>query len=442
MLKYFLRLILVFSLLIWFDSSVFSQDKLILDLDQSLETAYQNNRALQSQKEKISSARFKISEAKSNFYPQLSFQGSYTYLGVLPSFIVSFPPIIENEKITQGYHDNFNFALSLQQSIFTWGRLQNNYSISRLNLQSEEETYNKDKQNITYEVKSSFYSALLVRELIRVRKEALKNIEEHLKTVELRYKAGQASEFDLLRTKVQLANAKPPLLQTEQAYDLALSSFKNILGLSQELEIELEGELLFDPVEVELGKATQEALSRRSELESLDIRKKIAQKGLALARAGNKPSLLGIANYSYQNPFYGEKKWDADWNFTLSLNFPLFDGFATRSRINQSKSDLNQLDIGEKDLKEGIKLEVKDAVTSLNLARETILSQEENVKQAKESLRIARIQYAQGMITSLEEMDTELALTYAQVNYLQALTDYLIAQAKYNKAIGEKLSQF
>jgi outer membrane protein TolC len=416
----------------------FSGEKLILNLEKSLDTAYQNNRLLLSQKEKIRSSKFKISEAKSGFYPQLSFTGTYTYLGVLPSFIVSFPPIIENEKITQGFHDNFDFNLSLQQSIFTWGRVQNNYSISQLNLRLDEENYKKNKQGITYQVKSSFYSVLLMRELIRVREDASKNIEEHLRTVDLRYKAGQASEFDLLRAKVQLANAKPPLLQAKRAYDLALSSFKNILGLAQEAEVELEGELFFKPGEVKLESATQEALLQRPELKFLEFQKRIAQKGLAITRAGNKPSLMGIANYDYKNPFYGEKKWDDDWNFTIALSFPLFDGFATRSRVNQARSDLRQLDIGENDLKEGIKLEVKEAVTSLDLAKETIISQEENVKEAKESLRIAKVQYAQGVITSLEEMDSELALTYAQINYLQALADYLTAQAKYDKATGQE----
>ena len=436
--KFYLKLILIFSFFVWMTSVSFSSEKLILNLEKSLETAYQNNRALLSQKEMIKSSRFKIAEVKSGFYPQISLTGTYTYLGVLPSFIVSFPPIIENEKITQGYHDNFDFNLSLQQSIFTWGRLQNSYSISKLNLRLEEENYKKDKQKITYEVKSSFYSVLLTRELIRVREDALKNIEEHLKTVELRYKAGQASQFDLLRAKVQLANAKPPLLQARQAYDLALSVFKNILGLTQEAEVELEGELFFKPGEVKLENATQDALLQRPELKSLEFQKRIAQRGLVIAKAGNKPSLMGIANYNYKNPFYGEKKWDTDWNFTIALSFPLFDGFATRSKVNQFKSDLKQLDLGEKDLEEGIKLEVKEAVTSLDLAKEIILSQEENIKQAKESLRIAKVQYAQGIITSLEEMDAELALTYAQINYLQALTDYLTAQAKYNKATGQE----
>jgi outer membrane protein len=435
--KFYLGLILFFSFFIWMTSVSFSGEKLILNLEKSLETAYQNNRTLLSQKEKIRSSKFKISEAKSSFYPQLSFQGTYTYLGVIPVIEVSVPGFFEGEFQT-GFHDNFDFNLSLQQSIFTWGRLQNNYSISQLNLRLEEENYKKDKQGITFQVKSSFYSVLLARELIRVREDALKNIEEHLKTVDLRYKAGQASEFDLLRAKVQLANAKPPLLQAKQAYDLALSSFKNILGLAQEAEVELEGELFFKPGEVKLESATQEALLQRPELKSLDFQKRIAQKGLAITKAGNKPSLMGIANYDYKNPFYGEKKWDTDWNFTIALSFPLFDGFATRSKVNQVRSDLRQLDIGENDLKEGIKLEVKEAVTSLDLAKETIITQEENVKQAKESLRIAKVQYAQGVITSLEEMDSELALTYAQINYLQALADYLIAQAKYDKATGQE----
>jgi outer membrane protein len=437
MLKSSLKTTLIVFLILWFNAPSFSQEKIILNLEKSLETAYQNNRTLLSQKEKIRSSGFKISETKSSFYPRLSFQGSYTYLGVVPSISISMPGFFEGEFKT-GFHDNFDFGLSLQQSIFTWGRIRNSYSISKLSLKIEEENYNKNKQKITYDVTSSFYSALLARELIRVREDALKNIEEHLKTVELRYKAGQASEFDLLRSKVQLANANPPLLQARQAYDLALSFFKNILGLPQESQIELDGQLSFQPLEVNLENSTQKSLLQRPELRSLDLQRQIALKGLAIAKAGNKPSLVGIANYLYENPYYGVKKWDTDWNFTLSVSLPLFDGFATRSRVNQAKSDLKQLDIGEQDLREGIKLEVKQAVTSLDLAKQTILSQQETVNQAKESLRIAKVQYAQGIITSLEEMDAELALTYAQINYLQALADYLRAQAQYNKAVGEE----
>jgi len=437
MLKLGLKITLTFFFILWFSAGSFSQEKITLTLEKSLDTAYQNNRMLQSQKEKINSAKYKIQEAKSAFYPNLSLQGSFTYLGVNPGFVVDIPGFF-NQEVTIGFHDNYTFTLALQQSLFTWGRIRNSYSISNLNLSLEQENYIKNKQGITYNVTSSFYSTLLARELIKVREDALNNIQEHLKTVELRYQAGQASQFDVLRAKVQLANANPPLLQARQAYDLALSSFKNLLGLPQESQIELDGELSYQPMDVNLEDATQKSLLQRPELRSFDFQRQIASKALAIAKAGNKPSLFGVANYIYENPWYSQRKWDTDWNFTFSVSLPLFDGFATHSRVNQAKSDIKQLDISENDLKEGIKLEVKQAVTSLDLAKQTILSQQETVNQAKESLRIAKVQYAQGVITSLDEMDSELALTLAQINYLQALADYLNAQAQYNKAVGEE----
>ncbi|MDI6807940.1 MAG: TolC family protein [Candidatus Eisenbacteria bacterium] len=430
-----LRLVLFSLLFALMVSPAFSQEKLTLNLEKSLDTAYKNNRGRLAQKEKILTSQFKISEARAGFYPRLSLQGSYTYLGVVPSFVFSMPGL-GTRTIPMGFQDNYNFKLVLQQPIFTWGRLRNAYSISKRNLELEEESYRKDKQRITVDVTSSFYSVLLGRELISVREESLKNIEEHLRAVELRYKAGEASEFDLLRAKVQLANAKPTVLEAKQTYDMALRAFKLVLGLTQETEVELEGELSFKPMETDVETATQEVLSRRPELRSLAIQENITRSGLSIAKAGNKPALVGLINYAYENPFYGVQRWDTDWNFTIALNLPLFDGFTTKSQVSQAQSGLRQLELGRKDLTEAIKLEVRDAVNSLDLATERILSQEENIKQSKEGLRIAKIQYLQGMITSLEEMDAELALTYARISYLQALADHLIAQAKYKKALG------
>jgi len=130
------------------------------------------------------------------------------------------------------------------------------------------------------------------------------------------------------------------------------------------------------------------------------------------------------------------REWDYDWNLGFSVNIPLFDGFATKSRVSQAKSNINELDLVEKQIQEGIKLEISQAISDLELAKENIFSQEENVNQAKKALQIAKVQYAEGVITSLEEMDTQLALTIAQTNYLQALADYLVARARYNRAIG------
>jgi outer membrane protein TolC len=425
-----IRLILTASFLL-FDVSFASGITHNLNLDQCLQTAYQNNKNLMQLEEKISSARYKIDEARSGFFPQLSLSGSYTRLGKIPTYDVG------GMKFATGTENNYNSSLSYQQSLFTWGKIRAGYDISKYNLSLTKEEYRKTKQDIKFNVVNLFYNILLAKELIKVREESIARIEDHLKAVQDRYDKGYASEFDVLRVKVQLANAKPSLTQAENLYQLTMNNLKNILGISLEDSVNFEGILNFESVEVDKSQAEEFAFENRSELKLIFYQKGIGQEALVIAKATNKPNLLGSASYSYKRPFYSIDEWKTDWNFTFLVSVPIFDGFLTRSKVSQARSDLKQLDITEKQIRDLIKLEISQAISDLNLARENIVSQEENVKQAKESLRIAKVQYQQGLLTNIEEMDTELALTIAQTNYLQSLSDYLIAKAKYEKAIGK-----
>ena len=425
-----IRLILTISFLL-FDVSFALGITHNLNLDQCLQTAYQNNKNLMQLEEKINSARYKIDEARSGFFPQLSLSGSYTRLGKIPTYDVG------GMKFAMGTENNYNSSLSYQQSLFTWGKIRAGYDISKYNLSLTKEEYRKTKQDIKFNVVNLFYNILLAKELIKVRVESIARIEDHLKAVTDRYDKGYASEFDVLRVKVQLANAKPSLTQAKNLYQLTMNNLKNILGISLEDSVNFEGILNFESVEVDKSQAEEFAFENRSELKLIFYQKGIGQEALVIAKATNKPNLLGSASYSYKRPFYSIDEWKTDWNFNFLVSVPIFDGFLTRSKVQQARSDLKQLDITENQIRDLIKLEISQAMSDLNLAKENIVSQEENVKQAKESLRIAKVQYKQGLLTNIEEMDTELALTIAQTNYLQSLSDYLIAKAKYEKAIGK-----
>ena len=436
----FLKILIVLLtvLFLWFDFGLAQvRDTLFLNLDHSLKIAQENNKSLLQLKEKIRKSQFQIDEARAAFYPGLSFDGTYTRFGVIPSFQIDIPGMPQR-KVETGFDNNYNLGLTLTQPIFTWGKLRNSYDISILSSRATREEYKRKIQEIEFDVVSSFYQLILAKELIRVREEAISNLKEHLRTVEARFAAGQASEFEVLRARVQLSNAYPPLTQAKNMLDLGTNAFKNLLGIDLKTPVELEGELTFEPIEVDLSQAENYALKQRPEISSVNLQKDIASEALSIVSAAYRPNLAGFGTFQYMNPFYGVQEWDYDWKVGLSVNMPLFDGFSTRSKIQQGKSDLAQLDILDKQVREGIKLEVRQAISDLDLARENIISQEENVKQAKKALDIAKVQYAQGVITSLEEMDTQLALTIAQTNYLQALADYSVAKAKYYKAIGRE----
>jgi outer membrane protein TolC len=257
------------------------------------------------------------------------------------------------------------------------------------------------------------------------------------------FEAGVATNFEVLRASVQLANVRSQRIKAQNALRLAQEGLKITLGLPLDAEVEVDGQLAYQPQEVDLGGLLGLAQDNRPDLKQLAIQEQAGDKLVRIAKAGNKPNLMLLSNYNadYSTDYTeGEEgDWQRSWNITLALNIPLFDGLATRARVKQAKAGLNQIRLGKSQLLDGIQLEVKSAYLSLQEAEALLEVQRETVQQAEEGLRIANLQHENGMITSVELTDAELALTQAQVNRLQALYDYTIAIAKIEKAIGRKL---
>ena len=88
-------------------------------------------------------------------------------------------------------------------------------------------------------------------------------------------------------------------------------------------------------------------------------------------------------------------------------------------------------------LKNGIEQEVRAAYLQILESQTLTEVQKETVDQAKEGVRLANLQYKNGLITSVQLTDAQLALTQAEVNRLQAQHDYSIALARLEKAIGQ-----
>jgi outer membrane protein TolC len=198
-------------------------------------------------------------------------------------------------------------------------------------------------------------------------------------------------------------------------------------------------------LELELDELVESAMTNRPEIKQLQFQQQVGEKLVSIAKAGNKPNVTLIGDYSWESnadelgDISDSDEWKNVWSITLALQIPIFDGLATRSRVKQAKSGLRQIQIGMEQLTDGIGLEVRAAFLGFQESKELLKAQEETVQQAKESLRIANLRYKNGMITNVELMDAELAHTQAQTNHFNALHDYAIAVAKLEKATASKL---
>ena len=419
-------------------------ETLVLTLDTAIETALRQNPFFLATREKEAQARAGVSEAVSRFLPALSAQGTHTLAEKL--FFLEFPSLIPGEppqRIAIDFTQDYQLSVNLSLPLYAGGRLRSGYKQAQSNLEASRETVRLSEQETVFNVKRSFYSCLLARDFFRVAEEALGLAERHYENVKNLYQAGMASRFDLLRSEVEAANLRPQVIRAKNGLAAAELGLKTTLGLDLGRDIVVEGELADAPLDADLDEILQEALAQRPELRQLDHQRRVAGEMHKIARGSMLPTLAigGAYNFWADDLNFRKNTWQNFYAVNLSLNVPLFDGLEARSRMGQAKAAIREIEWTRKGLEGMVALEVRQAVLNHRQARETLLSQGKNVEQAREAVRIAELNYAEGLATTLDVSTAQVALSQARTHYSQALYDCVISQAQLEKAAGRGRSQ-
>ncbi|MCX7973456.1 MAG: TolC family protein [Candidatus Aminicenantes bacterium] len=418
--------------------------KMVLTLEESLRLALEKNPFYLANKEKIAEAIASVREAASRFMPSLNMQGTHTldeklFVLEFPSFVPGQPAQRVSIDFTRDYQVGFSFSLPL----FTGGKLVAGFKQAEYNLRATEQSVEQSRIDTIYNVKRAFYSYLLAQQFVEVSQEAVNLAQKYLDNVRRLYEVGLASRFDLLRSEVQLANLKPQLLRAQNQLELAAVHLKQLLGIDLDTEIEVKGELAYIPVEINPEKLLAQALIFRPDLAQLRYQQQMVGELLRLARATDRPTIAIGGSYNFWANYLNFKRnnWQSYYSFNLVISLPIFNGFSGSAQAAKANAMLRSLELTERGLIELIKAEIKQAWLNLLQAKETLLSQEKNVEQAQESLRLAELNYNEGLATFLDVSSAQVALTQARTNYSQALFDYVMALAQLEKAMGRTLDE-
>jgi outer membrane protein len=432
---------LLMMLLFVLSGRSFSQDKVVLTLEKSIELALSQNPYHLATEERVDAARQQVREAVAGFFPSLNSSGLATLDEKLfelefPSMIPGLPP----EKVKVDFTRDYQFSLNLSVPLYTGGRLSAGYRSAKYNLQSTEESVRQSEQLTVFNTKAAFYGSLLAREFVRVAEQAVKDAEDLNKNVKSQYEVGLASRFDLLRSEVRVVNLRPQLIQAKNNFEVMKLNLKTLLGMDIAIPIEIEGNLSYEPIEPDMEKSLGTALLNRPEIIQLEYQKRIAEEMWKMARAERLPTLAlsGTFNFWADRLKITGDAWQDYYTVNLVLSVPIFNGFGPSARQAQARSAVKEIELMLKGLKDAVKFEVSQAILKIEEAKESLRSQEKNVEQAEESLRIANLNYTEGMITLLDVSAAQTALTQARVNYSQAVYDFFIAVADFERSLGVK----
>ena len=396
----------------------------VLNLQQCIEIALKIHPSINAATSNVRITDSKIGQARAGYYPQLTLQSVYQRIGPPSTSIINPDP-----------YNQYSNTLSLSQTIFDFGKTYNQVEIQSLGKESSQADLQDASGQVILGVKQAYYGYLQAKKSQGVAIETVNQFQQHYEIAKVFFETGKTSKIDVTSAEVNLSNAKINLLKAENARRIARITLTNAMGIMNAPEYEIKDDLDYLPYEVSMDEALQNAYKNRPDLLSTLKKKEGLEKTIYLSKKGYLPVLAGSAAYGYTgNEFIVDK--DKSWSVGVTLTFPLFTGLSTKYQIDEAKANLDVLRANEDSLMQKVYLQVESAYLSLKEAAERISAGKIIVKQAEETVELAKGRYAAGVGSSIEITDAMITLNNAKMTYINALADYSVAQANLEKAMG------
>jgi len=417
-----------------------------LTLKESIDIALRNNPSIIASQKKFDASEARFRQAVGALFPTVKLDGNYGRSYSQPSSMqitthAATREVIENLSFgTDAASDSKGWTASLSQPIFV-GALLPGIKIAQSGVEMSREDLRKTIQETSYNVTVAYFGLLSAEKLMKLSEDSLQMAKSHLAQVEAMLKSGVTTKADYLRAEVQVANSEVAMTKAHNSLELAKNSFNSVLGRDLDEKAELSEETITElPALPDYKLLSKETFDNRPDWKQFILSKQIAGENVTVARMAYLPTVMLNGQTGNRITEYPTYKSDVNsWSITGAASWTLFDGLGIQNRISEAAANLEAQKASEEQVRNGIALEVRGAYLDLKTALETIGSTKKAVDFAEENHKVSSLRFNSGVGTSLEEIDAQVALTQAKINYLKALFDVQIAKAKINKVVGREV---
>jgi len=287
------------------------------------------------------------------------------------------------------------------------------------------------ERTLTFNVAQEFINALLAKSNLDFASMDLDGFQQTVNISQERYKAGDISEGDLLRIRLQLLTFQTDVAQARVAKAQALISLRQLLGYaSVPRDYDVAGDLQYEPLKAGLDDLQAKALTERADLRAARQGITAAQSQIELARANAKQDLTASMNFSHVSGA-GSASW------FLSIPLPIFD--RNQGEIKRTMFAAEQSNFTATSTEEGVMTDVRNAWEAATSNQEVVgLYTSGYLKQAQDSREITSYAYKGGAATLLDLLDAERSYRSVQLGYRQALANYMLSLEQLRQAVGTR----
>jgi HAE1 family hydrophobic/amphiphilic exporter-1 len=387
--------------------------------------------------------RGRATEARADALPEVSVYGSFLRYQD-PGFFNSpnideFPPEILQafRPIASNLWDGY---ASVRQTLWSFS-LGKAIRAARYAEHLGDENLTSARQDVALRAVFAYNAYLLAIEQRKVAEKVARQKQRQLEMARNRRAAGVATDLEVLRFEVDLANARTTLLRLSGAADLARGDLNAVMVEPTDQPIEPTDTLEFRETPADQQQVVREAIAARPEVKAVAWNEKIYDEAIGIYKADMQPRLDLNAAFGWsvrETPNFFESNYKK-WSLGVTLKIPVFDGWRTAGKVAQARADRARVGQDRVALETQIDLEAKQAVDRLRVAASVYRAAELNVAQAQKALDMTEANYRLGAATNLDVLDAQAALTQAEFSRVEALHTHANARAGLRYVTGRSV---
>jgi outer membrane protein len=405
----------------------------LLTIEDAVRIGLDNHPRIKAANERVGSQQAVLGQQMSAYYPTISMSNSYRTA----------------QASTNGGNDHaadaFASLANVNMTLYNFGKREGNVQAARETLDATKDDYETTNQDIVLSIKQAYYIYLGSQALVRVRQDTVRSRELLVRQARGFYEVGTRARIDVARAEANLYSAQADLIAAENGVKIAWVTLRNAMG-SPRLPEQL---VAVDSPEVEISMNLAEARTRafdaRTELKSFDAQRRASDQLIAVARRSHLPDIIFDASYGRRHvsdqrvggQTLNTFPLQPTWSVQLSLIIPIFDGFRTTNRVEETLHNYYNVKFQEEERRQLIALDVEQSYLRVVETQERIKATDSAAKAAKENLDLAQGRYAVGVGSIIEVTDAETLYTDAQTTYIRTVYDYKIADAQLARAMGD-----
>ncbi len=412
-------------------------DSVLMSREECLELALSESPTVKIADMEVKRVNYAKRETIGNLLPQIGFSLAYQRSIELQTIRMNFGG--ESQKLKMGSDNSWNTGFSLSLPIIA-PTLWKAISISDTQIAQNLEAARSSRLELINQVNKAYYSLMLAIASRDVIKENYDIAKFNADIYRKQFEQGTASEYDVLRSEVQVKNIEPSLLDADIAVKQCQLQLNVLMGIDSDFNIyptTTIAEMEKDMYAVHLQ---NRSLADNSTLRSLELQQKMAKQNVDMKKLDWLPTLGASFNISWMSLSNGPMFKDLDFSpyssVGLQLSLPIFSGGTKLYAYRQAQVQQKELELQRENLVNSLNMQVDLALDNIGKQVKQIDSSKEGMRQAKKAHEIMQKSFQIGAASYLELRDSELADTSAQLSYLQAIYNYLVSASELDLLLG------